>query len=244
MSGARDIPWKRITAEGAAIVASILLAFWIDAAWDNHQDRLEEREALVSIRAELESNLGLIERELKYRHAMIESIETLFAMVDGEVHLSPNELDKRIGDLTWWAVNDFSASALQSIIASGRLSIIEDAELRRVLVGLMTEYETVSRSDSSDEAATREAVLPYLNKNGSLRQLANTMGAGRPGVGSTNVPPIYPVDEPVDHSALLDDEEFLGIVVYEHWNHQEAILAMENLAVSINEAVALVDKNL
>ncbi len=33
------IPWRRGFGEGLAIVASILLAFGIDAAWDDLQDR-------------------------------------------------------------------------------------------------------------------------------------------------------------------------------------------------------------
>lgn len=34
MKQSRSIPWPRIFAEGTIIVASILLAFWIDAWWD------------------------------------------------------------------------------------------------------------------------------------------------------------------------------------------------------------------
>ena len=34
MSSMRQIPWLRILAEGVVIVGSILLAFWIDAAWE------------------------------------------------------------------------------------------------------------------------------------------------------------------------------------------------------------------
>ena len=31
---ARKVPWFRVFIEGAVIVGSILLAFWIDAAWE------------------------------------------------------------------------------------------------------------------------------------------------------------------------------------------------------------------
>jgi len=31
-----DIPWRRVIAEGTIIVASILLAFWIDAKWQEN----------------------------------------------------------------------------------------------------------------------------------------------------------------------------------------------------------------
>ena len=41
----RSIPWPRILAEGVAIVVSILLAFGIQAWWEDSQDRAEGMEA-------------------------------------------------------------------------------------------------------------------------------------------------------------------------------------------------------
>ncbi len=52
MPESQAIPWKRLSAEGAAIVVSILLAFWIDAWWDARNDLAEEREILVGLEAE------------------------------------------------------------------------------------------------------------------------------------------------------------------------------------------------
>ena len=43
----RQLPWLRITAEGIAIVVSILLAFGIQALWEERQERTRE-EALIS----------------------------------------------------------------------------------------------------------------------------------------------------------------------------------------------------
>ncbi len=47
MSESQAIPWKQLAAEAVAIVASILLAFWIDAWWDGSKDRQEEHEILI-----------------------------------------------------------------------------------------------------------------------------------------------------------------------------------------------------
>jgi len=60
MSNADKTPWKRIAVEAVAIVASILLAFAIDAWWEN---RALVRDEIVS--------LDLIGRDL------VESIEQL-----------------------------------------------------------------------------------------------------------------------------------------------------------------------
>jgi hypothetical protein len=49
----RSIPWLRVFAEGAVIVVSILLAFGIDAAWEERQEREREATALLSLQADL-----------------------------------------------------------------------------------------------------------------------------------------------------------------------------------------------
>ena len=53
-----DSTWRRLFAEGAVIVASILLAFAIDAWWDGRQQRAAEREALAGLTVDFEANAG------------------------------------------------------------------------------------------------------------------------------------------------------------------------------------------
>ena len=48
----RTIPWGQIAVEAVAIVASVLLAFSIDAWWDNRKDLLEEQEILLGLEIE------------------------------------------------------------------------------------------------------------------------------------------------------------------------------------------------
>ena len=53
---AREIPWTRIFAEAAAIVVSILLAFGIQAWWDNLQERQEEQVLLSGLLVDLQDD--------------------------------------------------------------------------------------------------------------------------------------------------------------------------------------------
>jgi len=66
MENSNNIQWKRISAEGAAIVVSILLAFSIEASWDDYQDRGEEQGILLGLKSEFEQNLAFIEIELSH----------------------------------------------------------------------------------------------------------------------------------------------------------------------------------
>lgn len=51
----KDIPWLRVFLEGAVIVGSILLAFALDAWWDERSRRGELRSQLDAVVAEMES---------------------------------------------------------------------------------------------------------------------------------------------------------------------------------------------
>ena len=53
MSGRSGLPVARLTAEFAVIVIGVLVALFAESAWEERGERIEEREALVRIRAEL-----------------------------------------------------------------------------------------------------------------------------------------------------------------------------------------------
>ena len=62
MTTTQVLPWKRITVEAAAIVASILLAFSIDAWWQERIERGDESEQLDRMRAEFSQNIERIDQ--------------------------------------------------------------------------------------------------------------------------------------------------------------------------------------
>lgn len=79
MTTNRDIPWLRIFAEGTAIVVSILLAFAIDAWWENRREVAAEQlrmnalvEEFQAARAQLELQAGRLEGSLQGTKQILE----------------------------------------------------------------------------------------------------------------------------------------------------------------------------
>lgn len=63
-----DIPnlsWKRLLVEGSAVVLSILLAFAIDAAWEQRQEEKADLEQLTGLYQELQSHKILLAEAIK-----------------------------------------------------------------------------------------------------------------------------------------------------------------------------------
>lgn len=78
------MPYGRIAAEGVAIVLSILLAFAIDAAWDNHKERQQGRAILSSLAADFADAKVLIDEAIVLHHRYRDSARRLLAILDSK----------------------------------------------------------------------------------------------------------------------------------------------------------------
>ncbi len=227
--------------EAAAIVASILLAFSIDAWWDDRKDRAEEQRILTSLKSEFEQNLELIDIEFSYRRAVVDSILKILDASIAPTSVEPDLLDGLISDLSWWQNIKYSRGAIDGLLQSGGLSLIENEELRRVLVSMPSQFDDTAGSELYDQDITRNVILPYLRTHSSLSQIADTAAEGRPGVGIGQASVVYPTAEPRDHTDLLRDPEFLAIVIQQHWDHTSAISAYESLQAALENGIRLID---
>jgi hypothetical protein len=118
--------------EATSVLAGVLMAFWIDAAWDNRRDRIRERGYLQALAAELATNR---DRFGRYRELLIGQIETndhalrTIVFPEGPV---PSELVRdwlRTTAALFLEVPE--QAALSDILSSGGISFIEDSAVRR-----------------------------------------------------------------------------------------------------------------
>jgi len=65
MNETQTIPWKRISVEAVAIVASILLAFAIDAWWDDFRQQRLSQTLLTDLEVAFAENVTLLEENIK-----------------------------------------------------------------------------------------------------------------------------------------------------------------------------------
>jgi hypothetical protein len=129
----RQIPWFRVAIEGAVIVGSILLAFGIDAWWDERVERTEEQVVLRQLAAEFADNATQLDSVLAIHHRGLEAAAVLLGVARREVRIDADSLRRLV-----WTVDQpwtFNAKrgALESMIASGQLGIIRNDSLRVAL---------------------------------------------------------------------------------------------------------------
>lgn len=235
MSETQKIPWKRISVESAAIVASILLAFAIDAWWENRTDRGEERELLFALQLELQKNIALVDSSLVFRRAVLASTTELLEVSAHNVRMPATELDNLLGALVWWRFTQPSTGVLQSLVQGGKLSLVELKTLRSEIASLSTHYQYLDQIERQHYETFKFVLMPYLYENVVVAQLSNAQPSS-PGIGESPQPSL-PIGAPMNHQRLLEDQEFIGIVTNVYWDQNDAIGTLTDVRTVLQELV-------
>lgn len=128
------ISWQRIGVEGAVIVASILLAFAIDAWWDEQGARDAEIEQLTRVAQEVRSNSERLEEKLRTIERAIEATEEFMSWMGPE----PANVTPAVYHEHWhkfFSIGMFSLAraASQEYLATGIAGKARHQEIRSAL---------------------------------------------------------------------------------------------------------------
>lgn len=215
MNTDRTIPWLRISVEGVAIVASILLAFAIDAWWDDRQRDESEQVVLQTLLDDLRVKQVLLADMSKFSEAIIESAETLLrAASNTEQMLSEDSIDRLIGD-TWWVNNDalWDSAPMSQLVVGGNLSLITNAELVQELAALQVAIERVKYHYRNDGQFHKDVMTPFMIANANMAQITASM-RHRPGQPEHTIKmPDLGSAKGYHHSELLSTIEFQNLLI-------------------------------
>ena len=208
------IPWRRLLTEGAVIVLSILLAFWIDAWWQESEDRERELVVLQALLGELEGMRDDFDSQRDYNEGILAATTQLLeAGASGEQAISQRQVDKLLGDIVWYnAASIWQSATMDLLVSAGDLAALSNMQLVQLLVPLHNRLEAAQGRYRLDEALYREEIIPFLGQNGNLPQILGGIDHA-PGVPAWtySFPDIH-IAEKADHRPLLSDSTFLGLL--------------------------------
>jgi hypothetical protein len=218
-SAARQIPWLRIFVEGVTIVASILLAFAIDAWWDGRLQRAAERAAIVGLVQDFEANTELLDDALRATSASMDRIWRVSTLTDAEIAATPVD-SAQVYLFSLWVPTTFDSrdATLDALIASGNLDLIRDAQLR----GILARWKNLVTD------ATEESELIFDVSGDVLRRVGFLGGPWQQPLTS------LPHPEP-DLARAARDEELMGLARAKrdaHGMYQFALRQLASLADS------------
>jgi hypothetical protein len=156
-STAKSELWSRLSLEGLVIVLSILLAFALDAAWDDRQENIRRDEYLSVLEDEFRAAAEEMQEQIGDHEHQVRGIETML---------------KQLGD-----GQDFSANAFRSLtglyyfgpahpvftdLANSSVDILEFPELRYALFRYGRQKEFLANLHNRETVLYQQDMRPYL----------------------------------------------------------------------------------
>lgn len=132
MSTAQEILWRRLVAESAAIIASILLAFTIDAWWADRSIGIQTNELLRDLEAEWTSELDRIDSVLTQFRRYRTTISQLYDPSQQSSAVDSEEKALQLYRAHRWSTFKPSTAALDIVLENG-LNNIDDDAVRRAI---------------------------------------------------------------------------------------------------------------
>ncbi len=246
MNETQKVPWMRLAVESAAIVGSILLAFAIDAWWQEHIEDQRERKVLIALLDDFEKSKANINDWREFHVAVQQSTTKLLdAVTASEMLLTNDEVERLLGNLSWWDIQShFSMGALNSLIYGGELSVIKDDVLRRLLADWPSQINNVDVAQRQDYDFFLNVLMPFLRGNAYLPKMA-TLGTpmpGRPEVISALID--LKLEGNWSHLDMVTTEEFHNILVQKWWIQFDVLIAFENVEEILDQTIQRIETRL
>jgi hypothetical protein len=173
MSNTQTIPWRRISVEAAAIVASILLAFAIDAWWGDRDSRKQLGLELANVMSELEDNRKRVELEIALLGRITLAGSTLLDAMSANERITTVIVPDSLAWLTtvWSPTLDASFGAVDALVSSGRLAQVENPALRSGLAGIRAQFEDALEEELNARMVQYTLIFPLLVDKADLQVL-------------------------------------------------------------------------
>jgi hypothetical protein len=170
MKDSQDIPWKRIIVEATAIVGSILLAFAIDAWWQDRTDRIVEVQYLQALHEDLLSSIELLDEKEASQRQQVGYLESLL-LTNPDTPYS-DELRRWIDD-GLFNVGTYlpQLSALHDLESSGQTQIIRNQNIRRALATVRQKMDSMETAQRDFQVSQQRLIDPFLVDNFNLTNL-------------------------------------------------------------------------
>ena len=238
MSG-RSKSLRRGLLEVVAIVGSILLAFAIDAAWQERQEATEVQELLIALRAEFDFHRSELVRHGERWQTIREATGRLLDAAASGNTPPPAVVDSLLNLFVLPPSFDPRQGTLSSATASGQLRLIKKLELRNQLAGWSGVVEELRDNELSGRDFIYSTVVPYLARQGVplSRALALTPRIQLVGGGDVSAWPAPLAANPAaaaSYQSMLADPEFVALASWRYsgindGEYQDAVIFVDSL---------------
>jgi len=201
----------RLAAEGVVVVASILIAFALDAWWAERQLEQEIAEDLAIVEYELAENIRLAQLTIDIMNEVVAANNTIIATLEAQ----PDSAIVEVPDNTFfWGffsnpTFDPSLGGTDAWIAAGRLAGIDSPELRQRLASVRGKVVDVREEQLVGRDISVFGIYPLIDDEiGDISVIQQMFASGLHARQKTSVLPI-----PEQGSILLPNSRALQFLL-------------------------------
>lgn len=162
----QKIAWPRFLAEGAAILASILLAFWIDAWWEGREEDELGQRYLVGLRedfTQVESELG---EHINFIARVMRAAEKVLSMASGpDSDLLSDSFSRGLGETYSISSPNLATPTYHDMINSGNLRLVRDSALRMKISKLISLLQEINEQEDVINETYWLHHAPFMDKH-------------------------------------------------------------------------------
>jgi hypothetical protein len=147
MTESQNIPWKRITVESAAIVASILLAFAIEAWWEARQANQQRLGHVTALDRDFRQMAVRAQASFDNADRAAVAGNHLLSLIAHEAEPSADVARMSIVSLGMYEVFSPSVGAYDAIVSSGDIELLKISDLKRELAAFFGSFEDMRVSE-------------------------------------------------------------------------------------------------
>lgn len=156
----QNISWLRLSTEAAAIISSILVAFMIDAWWDDVQQRKHLETVLASLEAGFTENMVLIDSNIDYVATDRNRVQRFIDMTPDEAAKIPPEETFSILEAIWRpGTNENNSSLLISILDAENINLLGNIALQEAIARWRTQIDELEERAGQLAINEGEALL-------------------------------------------------------------------------------------
>ena len=185
MNELQRIPWKRISVEAVAIVASILLAFAIDAWWAERAEKRDEQASLSLIYRDILEAQEQLRDYISYAESASDSAINAFAAL-----ARPGPYDRDYVRTQLFRVDRSTLrvprAAYRDLLSTGNLRIIGDRQLRDSIIRFYEDIERTELVIRSNNAAYLDRLLTDIYYGEGLLLPINPNDSGTAEIDAAN----------------------------------------------------------
>jgi hypothetical protein len=224
------ITWRRLLAEGMVIVASILIAFGLDAWWGSRNGRAQERALLVALAQDFGTARDDLHDVTRAHETVLASMVRLLTYTEAGVVPDSEraQVDTVLSRVFIRRTFDPPMGTVETILSSGRLDIIRNQDLVAELTRWTAAVRDFNELETSGATHFYSTLYPYLAANLDLQDLDK----GIP----WEVP--WPHD-PTPAADLVRDPAFRNVIYMHYVLYHNVLEGVPDLERAVNRIIDL-----